>query len=184
MQNNLSLTDADIKFEEKILPHILIYSIKSENKLPRTNIQFPVNISDIVLKKDEEIHYATSVILKEKKSISLGYVGGSSGISIPMGKTGIRYRVGVTRGHINKVESMVETSRGFLIITNKRLLLQPLPNFKPLNLPLNKILSYHCFENGIEVYKDGREKGFFFQTFTKGSPENFGIILEFLLRSN
>jgi hypothetical protein len=182
MQGALGLTNDDIKFEEKLLPHILVYSIRSENKLPLSTIHFPENISNIILKNGEEMHYSTSVILKESRVVNLGYVGGSSGISIPIGK-GIRYRVGATRGHINKEERMIMTSRGFLIITNQRLLLQPLPGHKPVSIPLNKILSYHCFENGIEIYKEGREKGFFFQTFTLGSPEVFGIILEFLLHN-
>jgi len=183
MQHCLGLTNVEIKFEEKILPHILVYSIRSENKIPPSTIHFPDNISNIILKNGEEMHYATSVILKETRVVNLGYVGGSHGISFPIGM-GIRYRVGAHRGHINKQERMVETSRGFLIITNKRLFLQPFPGQKPMSLPLNKILSYHCFENGIEVFKEGREKGFFFQTFTLGSPEIFGILLEFLVRNN
>jgi len=92
--------------------------------------------------------------------------------------------VGAHKGYIKKEELTVETSRGALIITNKRLLLQPLPGQKPISIPLNKILSYHCFANGIEFYKEDREKGYFFQTFTAGAPEIFGIILEFLLRNN
>jgi len=182
MQDDLGLTNDEIKYEEKVLPHFFIYSIRSENQLPTLAVHLPEGISNIVLKKGEEIHYGSGAILKESRVVNIGYEGGSHGVSFPIGM-GIRYRVGANKGHINKEERMIETSRGALIITNKRLLLQPIPGQKPMSLPLNKILSYNCFENGVEIYKDGREKGFFFQTFTAGSPEIFGIILEFLLKN-
>jgi len=183
MQNALSLTDDDIKFEEKILPHIFVYSIKTENKLPRFVFDVAEGISKIVLKKGEEMYYATPVRLKEMRVVDLGYEGGSHGVSFPIGG-GIRYRVGATRGHVFKEERMIETSQGFLLVTNKRLLLQPMAGHKSISLPLDKILSYNCFENGIEIYKEGREKAYFFQTLKTSGPENVGIILEFLLRNN
>jgi len=183
MQDDLGLTNDEIKYEEKVLPHIFVYSIRNENKLPPLVLDVGEGITNVILKKGEEIHYATPVILKENRVVKIGYEGGSHGVSFPIGM-GIRYRVGAHKGHINKEERMIETSRGFLLITNQRLLLQPIPGQKPMNLPLNKILSYNCFENGIEIYKEGREKGFFFQTLNVSAPEIFGLILEFLLHHN
>ena len=183
MQESLGLTNDEINYEEKVLPHIFIESIKSENQLPTITVHLPEGISNIVLKKGEQIHYGAGGILKESRVVQIGYEGGSQGVSFRIAK-GISYRVGAHKGHIRKEEQMIETSRGALIITNKRLLMQPLPGQKPIGIALNKILSYHCFENGVEFYKEGREKGYFFQTFTAGSPEIFGIILEFLLRTN
>ncbi len=92
------------------------------------------------------------------KTINLGYRGGSQGVSIPIVK-GVRYRVGSHRGHIVKEDKLVETSQGVLIVTNKRLFLHPFPGHKPVSIPVNKILSYSCYRNGLEVYKEGRWKG-------------------------
>lgn len=79
-------------------------------------------------------------------------------------------------------DRLLETSRGVLIISNQRLLLHPSAGHKPLSIPLNKILSYQCFENGIEVYKEGREKGYFFSIDKGGSVETFGLCIGHLLK--
>jgi hypothetical protein len=50
-----------------------------------------------------------------------------------------------------------------------------------MSIPLNKVLSYNCFKNGIEIYKEGREKGYFVETATEGAPEIIGMCLGFLL---
>jgi hypothetical protein len=31
-----------------------------------------------------------------------------------------------------------------------------------VGIPFNKVLSYNCYNNGLEVYKEGCEKGYFF----------------------
>jgi hypothetical protein len=80
-----------------------------------------------------------------------------------------------------KEDRLVKTSMGVLIITNQRLFLHPFPGYKPLSIPLNKILSYQCYNNGIEVYKEGREKGYFLSMNKSGSVEVFGLCLGYLL---
>ena len=50
-----------------------------------------------------------------------------------------------------------------------------------MSIPLTKVLSYNCYNNGIEVYKEGREKGYFFSVKDSGAVELFGICLGFLL---
>jgi len=89
-------------------------------------------------------------------------------------------RIGAHRGHIVKDERLVPTSKGTLILTNQRLFLHPAPGFKPASIPLNKILSYNCYQNNLEVYKEGREKGYMF-SMNSGAIEVFGICLNFLL---
>ena len=136
--------------------------------------------SPVILKKGEVVHFADKAVLKEVKSVSLGYSGGSHGVSFPIGG-GIRYRVGAHKGHIQREDRLLETSRGALIISNQRLFLHPSPGHKPLSIPLNKILSYQCFGNGIEVYKEGREKGYFLSIEKSGSVELFGLCMGHLL---
>jgi hypothetical protein len=101
-------------------------------------------------------------------------------MSFPIGG-GIRYRVGAHRGHIVKEDRFVETSKGILLITNKRLFLHPFPGRKPVSIALDKILSYQAYGNGLEVYKEGSDKGYFFSIWKIGSVELFGLCLSHLL---
>jgi hypothetical protein len=179
IQKAFSLTNEDIKFDERIRPYIYVNMIKKEGNLPSIDLHIESG-GQVILKKEEIVHFADTVVLKELKSVSLGYSGGSHGISFPIAK-GVRYRVGAHRGHIVKEDRFVETSRGVLIITTQRLFLHPFSGHKPISIPLNKILSYQCFNNGIEVYKEGREKGYFFVIGKSGSVELFGLCLGHLL---
>jgi len=55
----------------------------------------------VILRKGEVVHYAHEATLNEIKRVSLGYSGGSHGVSIPLpfkiGGSPIRYRVGHAR---------------------------------------------------------------------------------------
>lgn len=179
IQDAFNLSNDDVNFDDRVRPYIYVYSVKKEGKLPTISLRVEGS-SPVVLKKGEVAHFADKAVLKEVKSVSLGYKGGSHGVSLPIGG-GIRYRVGAHRGHIQREDRLVETSRGALIISNQRLFLQPFPGHKPLSIPLNKILSYQCFENGIEVYKEGREKGYFLSIDKSGSVELFGLCMGHLL---
>lgn len=178
-QNELSLTNEDIQYEDRIRPYIYVNKVRNENKLPIADLEI-INLEKPILKKDEVVHYADNALLKELRSVNLGYSGGSHGVSIRIAK-GISYRIGAHRGQIVKEDRLIPISQGVLIITNQRLLLHPSPGSKLVNIPLDKILSYHCYENGVEIFKEGREKGYFFEIKGKGSVEIFGICLGFLL---
>ena len=107
------------------------------------------------------------------------YVGGSQGVSFRIAK-GVRYHVGGSRGHLVKDEHYVVTSAGSFIITNQRVLLRPSAGNKPVSIDLKKILSYNCYENGLIIYKDGREKGFLFVLDKPIYYEVAGMCLGFL----
>jgi len=179
IQDAFSLTNEDVKFDERVRPYIYVNWVRKEGKLPAVGLRIEWD-GQVILKKGEIVHFADAAVLAELKSVSLGYSGGSHGISFPIAK-GIRYRVGAHRGHIIKEDRFVETSQGALIITNQRLFLQPFAGHKPVSILLNKILSYQCFNNGIVVYKEGREKGYFFAVGKSGSVELFGLCLGHLL---
>jgi len=182
IQDYFNLTEEEVKYKERIRPYLYVNCIRKTGELPTVQLEVTGSSAPPILKKGEIVHYADWCILKELKSVSLGYRGGSQGVSIQIMK-GVRYRVGGHRGHIVREERYVDTSQGLLIISNQRLFLHPLPGYKPLSIPLKKILSYHCFENGIELYKEGREKGYFFAT-DSASVEIFGICLSHLLSSS
>jgi hypothetical protein len=179
LEESLSLTHEEVDFEQRVLPYHYVYMIKNEGKLPKVNLKCETGFTKPILKANEEIHFWMPAILNEMKTVNLGYQGGSSGISIRAMK-GVSFRVGACRGHVNKAQKSVTTSMGHLMITNKRIMLHPLPGNKPVSIPLNKILSYNCFENGVEIYKEGREKGFFFGTNKSSAPEIIGMCLGFL----
>lgn len=178
IQEKFGLTNEEVNFNDRIRPYAYASVIRSEGKLPTPELHLE-GAGQIIFKKNETAHFADFSILKEIRSVSLGYKGGSHGASIRIAK-GVRYRVGAHRGHIQKEDRLVETSRGFLLVTNQRLFLHPLPGHKPVSIPLNKILSYQCYQNGLEVYKEGREKGYMFAT-SPGSVEIFGLCLGHLL---
>ncbi len=48
-------------------------------------------------------------------------------------------------------------------------------------MPLNKVLSYNCHDNGIELNKEGQEKGYLFSVRDRRAVEVFCLCLGFLL---
>lgn len=181
IQKALNLSNEETSYDDIIRPYIYVNSIRKDGTLPIAKLRLE-GIDSPILKKDEIVHFAENAMLKEIRSVSLGYSGGSHGVNIRIAK-GISYRVGAHKGHMAKEDRLLWTSRGMLLVTNQRLLLQPVSGYKPVSIPLSKILSYHCFENGIEVYKKGREKPYYFDINKKGSIEIFGICLGQLLKA-
>ncbi|MGC8758136.1 MAG: hypothetical protein ACP5QX_06830 [Caldisericaceae bacterium] len=176
LQNGLFLSDAEVKFDEQLKPYIYIQAIRNKT-LPEVELK---NAQGIVFKKDEKVHFVDGAILKETKSVSIGYSGGSQGVSIRIA-SGVYYRVGGTRGHIMREDRLTETSRGIFVITNQRAMLNPTSiGSKSLDIPLSKIFSYSCYENGVEIYKEGHEKGYFLEFLNKSSAEIVGMLLGFL----
>ena len=152
---------------------------------PYTSAELPViTVTDAIMKKGETAHYRTETVLKEIKTVNLGYSGGSHGVSIPLpikvGGFPIRYRVGQSRGHIVKHDELLETSRGDLIVSNQRLFLNPIAGHKPLSVPLSKIASFHVYENGLEVWQDGKERPYLF-VLDAAASEIYGLCLSHLL---
>jgi hypothetical protein len=158
-------------------------AINEGSDLPTINLTV-MGATAPILKKGETIHFADEATAKEATTVSLGYRGGSRGVSVPLpikiGGSPIRYRVGRSSGHVQKEERIVDTSHGVLIVTNKRLFLHPAPGRKPISVPLTKILSYQGFANGIEVYQEGRQKGYFFEIKDRDSVDVFEACLQYL----
>ncbi|MFZ0010755.1 MAG: hypothetical protein WAL97_02445, partial [Halobacteriota archaeon] len=143
-------------------------------------------VTDAIMKEGETAHYRTATVLKEIKTVNLGYSGASHGVSIPLpikvGGFPVRYRVGQSRGHIVKHDELLETSRGDLIVSEQRLFLNPFAGHKPLSVPLSKIASFHVYENGLDVWQDGKERPYLFVLDAIGS-EISGLCLDKLLRT-
>jgi hypothetical protein len=123
------------------------------------------------------------VQLKEMKAVQVGYVGQSQGVSLRIAK-GVYYRIGRSRGHLVKDEHYVVTSAGLFIITNQRVLLHPSTGNKSVSIDLKKILSYNCYENGLVIYEEGREKGYLFVLDKPIYNEIGGMCLSLLTANN
>lgn len=178
IKDGLILSDEDIGFNERIKPYIYINIIKEKNELPDFKLEtFGFNL---VLKKNEKTYFADTAILKEIKTKSLGYSEGRSGVSFRI-ISGVDYKAGAHKGNMVNEDRLIQTSRGVLIVTSQRLLLNPFPGSRPLSIPLDKILSYQAYQNGIEIYKEDTKRGYFFEIDNIGSVEIFGICLSFLL---
>ena len=146
-----------------------------------------VSAGNAILKKGETAHYITPTVLEEIKTVNLGYSGGSHGISVPLpikigGAPDTVYRVGQSRGHIVKHDELKATSNGELIITNKRIFLNPAAGNKPVSVNLDKIASFHVYENGLEVWQDGKQKPYLF-VLNGTASEICGLCLSKLLQS-
>ncbi len=178
IKDSLGLSVEDIGFDERIKPYIYINFIKGKNELPKFKLDaFGFNI---ILKEDEKVHFAYAATAKEIKIKNLGYSGGRSGVSFKIIKDA-RYSAGTHKGITVDEDKLLQTSKGVLIITGKRLLLSPLPGNRPLSIPLDSILTYQGYQNGIEIYKEDTKRGFFFEIDNIGAVEIFGLCLSFLL---
>jgi len=177
LQKSFGLTNKQVNYDERIRPVVYSNFLLKNGTLPTIDIASSLE-THVILQKGEIAHFVADSTVNEIKTISLGYKGGSHGISIPIG-LGLRYRIGSHKGHIEKEDRLLETSRGNLIITNSRFFLHPIPGNKPLSIPINKILSFHCSENMIEIFKDGREKGYYIKT-DPGSVKIVNLCLEHL----
>jgi len=178
IKSSLDLSVEDIGFDERIKPYIYINFIKGKKELPEFRLDsFGFNI---ILKENEKVHFGYAAAVKEIKIKNLGYSGGRSGVSFKIAKDA-SYIAGTHKGKTVDENKLLQTSKGVLIITNKRLLLSPLPGNRPLSIPLDSILSYQGYENGIEIYKEDTKRGFFFEIDSIGAVEIFGICLSFLL---
>jgi len=110
---------------------------------------------------------ATSLVLKnnEMAVASVGarlcryrtrtqYVGGSQGVSIPLGH-GLRYRVSSFKGHPIQTESLVEVDVGTLVATSKRLVF--LGSKRDISVPLAKLLQAEPFADALGIGREGKE---------------------------
>lgn len=178
LQVIFAFSNEEVCYDSKLKPYIYLHCIRNENELPK--VEFTgTGRGRVILKPEEIVHFVCYSLLHEMRSVSLGYQGGSHGISIPVMK-GIRYRVGSHKGQLVKEDRLVETSRGHFMITNKRIVLHPERGSKPYSVPLNKITFYQCYESGIEMFREGRQKGLYF----KVGADNVDVIelcLNFLI---
>ena len=79
--------------------------------------------ADIVLHPGERVFYTvTGCALVDERRGPGHYQGASSGFSVPVGHTGVRYRVGANRGHyVQGAPVATAIDRGPVVVTDTRL---------------------------------------------------------------
>jgi hypothetical protein len=120
----------------------------------------------VLPKKGEIVHLELAANLMKEVAVR-EYRGGYSGFSFPLGKTGIRYRVGGVRGRMVQVGTHLEVAdSGILAVTNKRAVY--MGSRKTMDMPLTKLVSLNVFTDGVQFHMSNRVNAPLFQI-TEGS---------------
>ena len=111
-------------------------------------------ISAKLVLKPKEIAVASLPATLCRYKTQTQYVGGSQGLSIPLGH-GFRYRVSSFRGHPIQTDVLSQLDQGTLVITNQRLVF--LGTKRDVSTPVAKLLQVEPFSNGIGISREGKE---------------------------
>lgn len=106
------------------------------------------NVS-IVLQKAEVAHWQASTQLLVSKTVTTGYTGRSSGVSIRVMK-GVSYRIGSSRSTPIR-EQITQKFPGTLVVTNKRVVFNG--TGKSFSIPFSQMLSFDPYSDGIGIQK-------------------------------
>ena len=109
--------------------------------------------TSLVLKKNEVAAASAQATLCRYRT-STRYVGGSQGVSIPIG-LGLRYRVSSFRGHPVQSEALSPVDQGTLVVTNQRLVF--LGSKRDVSIPIAKLLQVEAFSNALGIAREGKE---------------------------
>ena len=88
------------------------------------------------------------------------YVGGGSGVSIPIGHTGIRYRVGSYRGQRVEQQALRNLDTGTLVVSTQRLAF--VGQTKSVVVQLRKVTHVDLYNDALAVFHEGRETADYF----------------------
>lgn len=121
------------------------------------NGNLPIINSEINLQKSESLHFKTMVTWEEQRKVTTryNYAGPTARIKIVKG---IYYRAGSmsVRPQSEDVWQTIDT--GTLCLTNKRLIFMGEKGNK--TIPINKILDFKPYSNGVDIQKDSGKSPF------------------------
>jgi hypothetical protein len=108
----------------------------------------------ILPKQGEIVHYECQASLMKEVAIRQ-WQGGYSGFSFPIGKTGIRYRIGGTRGHSVEVGTKLNVAdTGLISVTNKRVVYTG--TRKTVDMPYSKLVNLTVYGDGLQFHLSNR----------------------------
>lgn len=115
----------------------------------------------LIVRKGEIVHFETTASLMKEVAVRQ-YQGGSSGFSIPLGKTGVRYRVAATRGHTVEIGTQLNVAdSGLLAVTNKRVVYSGAR--KTVDIALAKLVNLDAFSDGLIFHVSNRVNAVIFK---------------------
>lgn len=122
--------------------------------LARGGVFLPSEATTLILKKDETSLIDTPVNLL-KEVTDREYVGGSRGVSIPLGG-GVRYRAGAMRGHMVTVGIHWSVAdEGTLTVTDRRAVYHG--GRKTLEFPFAKLATLNVYSDAIDLGVTSRQ---------------------------
>ena len=107
-----------------------------------------LQVTGLVLKKGEVVHWAQPAVLLEQRVIKKKWESGFSSMSFRLAP-GVTWRVGGTKGHLVPVSEVVRASTGWLLISNKRLVFRG--NQKSFQYALDELMEYGFYQDGMRI---------------------------------
>lgn len=112
----------------------------------------PITVNLVLKPKEIAVASVAATLCRYKTQTH--YVGGSQGLSIPIGH-GFRYRVSSFRGQPIQTDVLSHLDEGTLVVTNQRLVF--LGTKRDVSTPVAKLLQVEPFSNGVAISREGKE---------------------------
>jgi len=127
----------------------------------------PIASPQLICKRGEVVYLEWPAQLL-KTVVKREFRAGYSGFSFPIGKTGIRYRVGGARGHsvVVGTEVAVDDS-GILSISSQRTVF--IGGAKTMEMPYSKLVNLSVFSDGVQFHQANRVNAPLFRLGIPGS---------------
>lgn len=152
IDNSAALVTDEVRRRTEALSRLGFDSLYSAAYLS-TNGPEPVS-SPMVLKPGEQAYVVLGAHLARYRTRTT-FVGGSQGVSIPIGHTGIRYRVGSFHGQPVERTALSTVDTGQLVLTNRRVAF--IGAQKSVLTSLEKIVHVEQYTDGLALFQEGRE---------------------------
>jgi hypothetical protein len=107
------------------------------------------------------------------------YVRGSRGIRVPVGHTGIAFRVGAYRGHRVQQQVLRHLDKGTLVVSTQRLAF--IGRLKSVVIQLRRVTNVDIYNDALAVFHEGRETADFLLV---DAPKQVAFYLNWTLQRN
>jgi len=145
----LDLTWDAVNLADPTLQDRLVIAAANSGRLPTAKN------SILLTKAGEVVHYEVQASLMKEVTLR-EWRAGYSGFSIPIGKTGIRYKIGGARGHSVVVGTEWQAAdNGTLSITSRRAVFSGLR--KTMEFAYSKLANLSVFSNGVQFHVTNRQ---------------------------
>lgn len=159
LQTQLNQLTDEIRRRTDSIVQLGFDSLYTAARLEKFGIE-PLSSSPIVLKRQENAYLSVDAELA-RITVHTSFVGGSQGVSLPIGHTGIRYRVGTFKGHPVQESTVSTVDSGQLVLTDQRLAF--VGAVKAVSIAYAKVLHVEAYTDALAVFREGKEAPDFFK---------------------